>query len=261
MKRSSGGRLCATVAVSALSFALVTGCSDGGSKAAADQGPARKALSAAELKKLIVAQDELPGYAVGEVTEARGRRITTDKAACGPLTRVLSGLAPTEAPASTDRMVTENAKKRPSAKPTSLDDLDEGEFEKTMRTSLDRDVTTVALASYDGDGAERALTSLSAAVKACAGGFTGRQAGTAVRFTRVAAEKAVGGGDASVAFAATMRQEDDGDGAGTALVHAEVDRHGSTLSVYFTSNLGAMMAEKAYRVTPAVVKAQETRLK
>lgn len=260
MKRSSGGRLCATVAVSALSFALVTGCSDEGSKDSAGKGSARKALSAAELKKLIVTQDDLPGYAVGAVTEARASRITTDKAACEPLTRVMSGLAPTEAPASTDRMVTENAKKQPSAKPTSLDDLDEGEFEKTMRKSLDRDVTTVALASYDGDGAERALTSLSAAVKACAGGFTGRQAGASVKFTRIAAEKPAGGGDGSVAFAATMK-EDEGDGGGTALVHAEVDRHGSTVSVYFTSNLGAMMAEQAYTVTPAVVKAQETRLK
>ncbi|WP_236576439.1 hypothetical protein [Streptomyces sp. HF10] len=260
MKRSSGVRLCATVAVSALSFALVMGCSDGGSKDSADKGSARKALSAAELGKLIVAQGDVPGYAVGAVTEARAKRITTDKAACGPLTRVLSGLAPTEAPASTDRMVTENAKKRPWAKPTSLDDLDEGEFEETMRESLDRDVTTVALASYDGDGAERALTSLSAAVKACAGGFTGRQAGTSVKFTEVAGEKPLGGGDASVAFAATMEKDEGGDG-GTALVHAEVDRHGSTVSVYFTSNLGAMMAEKAYTVTPAVVKAQETRLK
>ncbi|OIK27131.1 hypothetical protein VT52_013235 [Streptomyces malaysiense] len=253
-------RLCAAVAVSALSFALVTGCSDGGSKESADKGSARKALSATELRKLIVTQGDLHGYQVGAVTEARARRITTDKAACEPLTRVMSGLTPTEAPASTDRMVTENAAKRPSAEPTSLDDLDEGEFEETMRKSLDRDVTTVALASYGGDGAERALTTLSAAVRRCAGGFTGRQAGTSVKFTEVTAEKPVGGGDASVAFAATM-EEDGSDGGGTAPVHAEVDRHGSTVSVYFTSNLGAMMAKKAYTVTPAVVKAQETRLR
>ncbi|MFH8338711.1 hypothetical protein [Streptomyces sp. AM6-12] len=260
MERSSGARLCAAVAVSALSITLVTGCSDGGSKNAPAPETARKALSAAELRKLIVAQDALPGYQVGAVPESRAKRITTDKTACEPLTRVMSGLPPTAAPASTDRLVTENAKKRPSGKPTSLDDMDEGEFEETMQKSLDRDVTTVTLASYDGDGAERALTSLSAALKACAGGFTGRQAGTSVKFTKVAGEKPAGGGDASVAFAATMEEGGGGDGEGTAPVHAEVDRHGSTLSVYFTSNLGAMMARKAYTVTPAVVRAQETRL-
>ncbi|MGW3264628.1 hypothetical protein [Streptomyces sp. NPDC001056] len=260
MKRSSGVRLCATVTVSALSFALATGCSDGGSKNSSDKGSAHKALSTAELRKLIVTKADLPGYEVGPVTETRAKRITTDNADCVPLTRVMSGLPPTDAPASTDRMATENARKQPSARPTSLEDMDEGEFEEAMRKSLDRDVTTVTLASYDGDGAEQAMKSLSAAVKACAGGFTGRQAGAEARFTKVAEEKPAGGGDASVAFAATAK-EDQSDGGGAAPVHAEVDRHGSTVSVYFTTNLGAMMARKAYTVTPAVVRAQEARLK
>ncbi|MEW2621700.1 hypothetical protein [Streptomyces sp. NPDC048106] len=242
--------------MSALSFALVTGCSDG----ASDSSSGKKALNAAELKKLIVTKDELPGYEVGPVTQAKARRITTENATCNPLARVMSGLAPTDAPASTDRMATENAKKQPSAKPTNLEDLDEDKFEESMQKSLDRDVTLVTLASYDGDGAEQALKSLSAALKACAGGFTGRQAGSEAKFSKVTEEKPTGGGDASVAFAAEV-QGDESDGQDAAPVHAEVDRHGSTLSVYVTTNLGAMMAKKAYTVTPAVVKAQETRLK
>ncbi|MEU9476270.1 hypothetical protein [Streptomyces sp. NPDC048191] len=254
MKRSSGVRLCATAVVGALSLALVTGCSDGDAKGS---GTAAKALSAAELKKLIIAQGELPGYKVEPVPAARARAITTDSASCRPLVRVMSALPPVDAAAKTDRLATENQKKTPSAKPTSLDDLDEKKFEEAMHKSLDRDVTTVTLASYDGDGAEKALSSVSAAVKACGSGFSGQQAGTKVQFTKVAEEKATGTGDGSVAFTATM-DSDEGDAAP---VHAEVVRLGSTVSVYFTSNLGAMMAKKAYTVSPEVVKAQQAKLK
>ncbi|MEU6771081.1 hypothetical protein [Streptomyces sp. NPDC046759] len=252
MKRSSGVRLCATAVVGALSLALVTGCSG---KNAAE--PAAKAHSTAELKKLIIAEGEVPGYKVGPVPATRSRAITADSAPCRPLVRVMSALPPADAAARTGRLAMENRKKSPSAKPTSLDDLDEKKVEEAMRTSLDRDVTTVTLASYDGDGAEKALASVSTAVKACAGGFSGRQAGSKLRFTKVAEEKATGAGDGSVAFTATM---DSGDGD-AAPVHAEVVRLGSTLSVYFTSNLGAMMAKKAYAVSPEVVKAQQAKLK
>ncbi|MGV4982500.1 hypothetical protein ACVB8X_04755 [Streptomyces sp. NRAIS4] len=262
MKRSSGVRLCATAVLGALSLALVAGCSNGGSKdsgsgGSKDSGTAAKALSATELKNLIIADGEVPGYKVGPVPTGRAKPITTDSAACRPLARVMSGLPPADAAAKTDRLAMENQKKAPTAKPTSLDDLGDGKFEEAMHKSLDRDVTTVTLASYDGEGAEKALTSLSAAVKACTSGFPGTQAGTKVQFTKVAEEKATGTGDGTVAFTATM-DSDEGD---PAPVHAEVDRHGATLSVYFTSNLGAMMAKKAYTVSPEVVKAQQTKLK
>ncbi|MGW0204761.1 hypothetical protein ACWDZ8_02690 [Streptomyces sp. NPDC003233] len=51
---------------------------------------------------------------------------------------------------------------------------------------------------------------------------------------------------------------DDGD---PAPAHAEVVRLGNTLSVYFTTNLGAIMAKKAYTVSPEAVKAQQAKLK
>ncbi|MGW7526647.1 hypothetical protein [Streptomyces sp. NPDC054783] len=259
MKRSSGVRPCAAAVVGALSFALVTGCSGGDSSGgdAKHSGTAAKALSAAELKKLIITEGEVPGFTVGAVPAARAKAITTDSAPCRPLVRVLSGLPPVDAPARTDRLATEKQKKDPSAKPTSLDDLDEGKFEEAMHRSLDRDLTTVTLASYDGDGAAKALASVSTAVKDCASGFPAQQAGTKVRFTKVAEERATGTGDGAVAFTATM-DSDDGDAAP---VHAEVLRLGNNLSVYFTSNLGAMMAKKAYAVSPAVVKAQQAKLK
>ncbi|MFF3193502.1 hypothetical protein [Streptomyces misionensis] len=258
MKRSSGVRLCAAVAVSALSFALVTGCSGESSDSSSDakgKSP-EKALSAAELKKLVVTGDDLPGFDVGPVKQAETKQVTTDNADCRPLTQVLSGLPPVDARASADQLATEKAQKQPASKPTSLDDLDEDEFEGALQKSLDRDVTTVTLASYDGNGAEQALKAVSAAVKACAGGFVGQQAGSKVNFTKVTEEKAAGGGDGSVAFAAFSRTDGE-----TAPVYGEVDRYGTTLSGYFTVNLGSMMAKKAYAVTPAVVKAQEAKLK
>ncbi|MGW0204760.1 hypothetical protein ACWDZ8_02685 [Streptomyces sp. NPDC003233] len=59
MKRPSGVRQCATAAVGALSFVLVTGCSGGDAKGS---GTTAKALGAAELKKLIIAGGEVPGF-------------------------------------------------------------------------------------------------------------------------------------------------------------------------------------------------------
>ncbi|MGW7821303.1 hypothetical protein ACWGLF_24930 [Streptomyces puniciscabiei] len=258
MKRSPGVRLCAAAVVGALSFALVTGCSGGGSGGdAKDSGTAAKALSAAELKKLIVGEGEVPGYKVAPVPATRAKPITTESGLCRPLARVMSGLPPVEAAAQTDRLATENQAKDPTDKATSMKDLADGKFEEAIHKSLDRDVTTVTLASYDGAGAEKALATVRTAVQGCASGFPAAQAGTRTKFTKVAEEKATATGDGLVAFTATM---DTGDGD-PAPVHAEVVRTGTTLSVYFTSNLGAMMDKKAYAVSPEVVKAQQAKLK
>ncbi|GHE04231.1 hypothetical protein [Streptomyces alanosinicus] len=254
MKRSSGVRLCAAAVAGALSFALVTGCSQGDAR---HSGPASKALGAAELKQRIIARGEVPGFQVQPVPATRARPITTDSARCRPLARVMSGLPPLDAAAKTDRLAMENQKKAPSTKPTSLDDLDEGKFKEAMQKSLDRDVTTVTLASYDGEGAGKALESVRTAVPACASGFSAVQAGTKMKFTKVVEEKATSTGDGVVAFAATT-DTDEGD---PAPVHAEVVRVGNTLAGYFTTNLGSMMGKKAYVVSPAVVKAQQAKLK
>ncbi|GHI05386.1 hypothetical protein AQI88_22895 [Streptomyces cellostaticus] len=257
-------RLCATAAVGVLSFTLITGCSDGGSKDSGDgkggqaAKPAAKALSAAELKKLIIAKGEVTGYKVTAVkggTPAKSA-VKADDAQCEPLLHVLTGIAPGDAAAETNRMATQD-KKDPTDHATSMDDLADGKFEDAIKNSMNLDVTVVVLSSYDGDGAEKALQSVSGAVKACAGGFTGDQAGEKAKFTKVAEEKSAGTGDASLAFAATS---DMGDGD-AAPVHAEVVRHGNTLASYTTMNIGAMMAKKAYTVPAAVIKAQTAKLK
>ncbi|MFF8906900.1 hypothetical protein [Streptomyces olivaceoviridis] len=265
MKRSSGVRLCATAAVSALSLALLTGCGDGGSKDSGDAKgpdaakPAAKALSAAELKKLIIAKGEVPGYEVGPVEGGipdRGK-VTSDDAKCRPVLQAFTGIAPGEPAADTSRMATQDKKKDPTDDATSLDDLADGKFEDAINKSMDLDVTVVTLASYDGDGAEQALKSVSDGVKACAGGFSGEQDGEKGKFTKVAEEKSSGTGDASVAFTATNDAGKDG----ALPLHAEVVRHGNTLATYTTINIGAMMSKKAYTVSAPVVKAQAAKLK
>ncbi|MFG2632843.1 hypothetical protein ACGFX8_02445 [Streptomyces sp. NPDC048362] len=262
MKRSSSGRLGATATVSALSLTLLVGCSDGGSTDSGDakgaSKPDAKALSTAELKKLIIAEGEVPGYKVGAVPAGHAKPITTASTPCRPLARVLSGLPPADPAAQTDRLATERQDKDPTDGATSLDDMADGKFEDALKRSMDRDVTTVNLSSYDGDGAAKALAVVSEAVKSCTKGFTGEQAGTTAKITEVSGVKSSATGAQSVAFEATVTDGNDGNAAP---VYGEVVRHGNTLASYYTVNIGAMMAKKGYAVSPRVVKAQSAKLK
>ncbi|MES4893238.1 hypothetical protein [Streptomyces sp. NPDC096012] len=260
MKRSSGVRLRAGAAVSVLSLALVTGCSEGskdsGDGRGADGKPAVKALGTAELKSLVIADGDVPGFDVGPVPAGRTKPLTTDSAECRPLARVLSMQPPAGTAAQADRMATEKRAKDPTDDATSLDDMADGKFADAVNKSMDRDVTSVSLFSYDGDGAKRALDAVSSAVKACAGGFSGKQAGTTAKIARVTRSRPTATGDESVAFEVVT--ESDGE---KAPLHGEVVRHGNTLASYYTINLGAMMAKKPYAVSAAVVKAQSAKLK
>ncbi|MBL1081291.1 hypothetical protein JK359_04750 [Streptomyces actinomycinicus] len=253
-------RLCATAAVGALSLALITGCGDKGSEGSGSTSdkPAAKALSAAELAKRIIAKNDVPGYKVGPVEGGipAESKVKSDKAECDPIVKALTGIAPGDPAANTSRMATQD-KKAPTDDATSLDDLADGKFEDSLNESMNLDVTVVTLASYDGDGAEQALKSVSDAVKSCSDGFSGEQDGEKGRFTKVGEEKSSGTGDESVAFTATNDAGKDG----ALPLHAEVVRHGNTLATYTTINIGAMMTKKPYTVSAPVVKAQAAKLK
>ncbi|MFI5878044.1 hypothetical protein [Streptomyces sp. NPDC051554] len=274
MKRSSGIRLRVTVAVGALSLALITGCSDGGSdKAESNTGSSTgdsaqdsskntaKALTVAELKKLAIAKGDAVGYEVGSVGKtypATKSAVTVDKAQCRPVAWAMAGQAPGDAAAATNKMVTE-AKKPSSAASKSVEDMTEKEFDDAFGAALDRTTTVVGLSSYDGDGAEKAFKAVSDGVKSCAGGFTVTSGGDSQKYTGVVAEKASNTGDESVAFGASAVMEDSGGETGTA--HTEVVRHGNTLVTYYTVNLGALMSGKAYVVPSVVIDAQAAKLK
>lgn len=270
MKRSSGIRLCVTVAVSALSLTLITGCSDGGSDTAesntenAAQGSGKntdKALTAAELKKLLLAKGDLAGSEVAPVDKsvpATKTAVTVDKQQCAPLAWAMSAQAPGDAASATNETVTE-AKKASASPSKSVEDMTEKEMEDAFNASLDHPVTMIGLSSYDGDGAEKAFKSVSDGIKSCSGGFALTVGKDGTKYTGVAAEKASNTGDESVAFGASSVMEDTGGQKGT--VHTEVVRHGNTVVTYYTVNLGALIANKTYTVPSAVIDAQAAKLK
>ncbi|RPE41202.1 hypothetical protein EDD90_4283 [Streptomyces sp. Ag109_O5-1] len=255
MKRSPGVRTCALAVGGALSLTLITGCSEGSSKEPSGS-PSVRALSAAELKQRILAQGEVDGYkvnAIGEAAPTRNKIKSSDEK-CRPLAYVLTGLAPADPAAEIGRTVRED-KKDPTDDATSMDDLADGKFESALKESMDLDVTSVDLSSYDGKGAEDALKAVSAALQSCATGFTGGASGDEQKVTKVTAVKPSGAGDGSVAFTAITDMDGD-----KAPLHAEVVRHDNTLATYFTMNIGAMMAGKTYKVPTAVIKAQSAKL-
>ncbi|KUL23421.1 hypothetical protein ADL12_39565 [Streptomyces regalis] len=247
-------RVAATVAVSALTLALVTGC--GGDSGGSDA----KALSSAELKKAIIAESDVDGYKVdtsGKQLPKSKDDIKSSEENCVPLAYAMGGLAPGDAASTTAVMVREDKKKPSDTASKSLEDLTEGEFEDSFTDALSLDMTVVGLSSYDGDGAEQTFKSVSDAVESCSGGFPVTMQGTDQKITKISSEKASGAGDESVAFTAVSDLED-GD-VGT--THVEVVRHDSTIATYYTMNLGLMMTDKAYDVPAALIDAQAAKLK
>ncbi|MFJ4468831.1 hypothetical protein ACIP2X_15265 [Streptomyces sp. NPDC089424] len=270
MNRTSGARWCATVAVGALSLALLTGCADSGSDGSKDSkgskgsdssaAPAQKALGTAELQKLLIAQGDVDGYEVKSPDAqlpASKSEVKVDKAECEPLAYAMSGLAPGESAGDARTMATQ--KKSPTDTASqSMEDMTEGEFEDAFSDALSIDMTAIGLSSYEGDGTAATFTSVSDAITACAGGFTLTTKGTAQKVVEVATEKGSGTGDESVAFSASVEMEGQ-DAPGT--VHAEVVRHGGTLTTYYTINMGALLTGKAYEIPAPVVQAQAAKLK
>ncbi|MCX4883237.1 hypothetical protein [Streptomyces sp. NBC_00847] len=267
MKRSSRVRVGATVAVSALSLALITGCGgDSGSGDAKDSAgkgssptAAAKALSAAELGRRIISEQDLDGYEVksadkgGKFAESKDQ-VTVVDAKCEPLAYVLTGFAPGDESAYVNRMATEKVAE-PTSKGTSEESLDD--IEDSLKDIVGSTMTIVSLSSYDGGGAEQTMKSVGDAVAGCASGFTVSAKGQDTqKFTRVAEEKSSGSGDESVAFSVTGKTEGD-----TTTVHAEVVRHGSTVATYYSVSLAALAGKHdKYGIPAGIIKAQEAKL-
>ncbi|MEV6173207.1 hypothetical protein AB0L99_34005 [Streptomyces sp. NPDC051954] len=262
MKRSSGVRTAATVAVSVLSLALVTGCSSeesGGAKASDAEGSsspnrAAKALSAAELEKLLLAEGEIEGYKVasGDDTLPKSKsEVKTDKAECGPLAWAMAGLAPGDTDTGASNTVT--ADPASDAASESAEDPTEADLENAFSVNM----TFVGLSSYEGDGAEQALKAVSDGIAACAGGFTITAQGETQKITKVSSEQGSAGGDESVAFVL----DSDMDGEGTAAFRTQVVRQGNTVATYYTVDFATMGTGKAAEVPSAVTTAQAAKLK
>lgn len=245
----------ATVGV--LSLALVTGCGGGSGDDAKEPAAspskgagtvtAVKARSAAELEKLLLAKGEVAGYDVdpGDDSLPKAKSaVKADKSACAPLAYALSGLPPADTDASANNTVTSQ---------TSTPSPDEASLEDAFNV----DMTIVGLSSYEGDGAEKAVKAVSDGIAACSGGFGIAAEGENLKITKVAAGKASGKGDQSVAFAVNS----DMDGDGTATFNVDVVRVGSTVSTYYTVDFASLGSGKAATVPAAVLDAQVAKLK
>ncbi|MFF1680796.1 hypothetical protein ACFVYG_32755 [Streptomyces sp. NPDC058256] len=279
MKRFTLPRTGIAAAASVLSLALATGCSDSGSDSGdgdkatggKESTAAAKALSSAELEKAIIATSDVDGYEVTSATDsepfaASKKEVKVVDEKCAPIAYVLTGFAPGDSEAAyLNRQVTPATEEvEPSASSSkSLEDMTDEEFEDAMENitgALGSTMTIVSLSSYEGDGAQETLASVSEAVEGCASGFTAAAGGDTQKFTKVVSEKASGSGDESVAFAVTG--DADGD---EVVVKGEVVRHGSTVATYYSINLAAFSGETGagtadYDVPAEIIKAQAAKL-
>jgi hypothetical protein len=273
MERSFVMRGGVSLAVTALSLTLLTACGGDGGDDGAGKGSAKesagtssgssassaKVLDAGGLKELIVTAADLDGYTVealagADAYAAKKSDVKVTDAACAPLGHVVTGFAPGDSAADAERLATQ--KEASSASPTaSLGDMSEEDIEDAMADAMSVGVTMVGLSSYDGEGAASTMAALSKAVGTCADGFTVSGGADKQEITKVSAEKSSGSGDESVAFAVTLTTEGE-----SGVAHAEAVRHGSTVAVYYTINLGRMLSGKTYPVDAAVLKAQEAKL-
>ncbi|MGW0595835.1 hypothetical protein ACWD11_01675 [Streptomyces sp. NPDC002776] len=257
MKRSSRARIGATAAMSAVTLALITGCSSedskdsdkaAGTEASASPTQAAKALSAAELEKLLLAQGDVKGYKVeaGDETLPKAKtEVKTDKAECAPLAWATAGLAPGETDASASNTVAEDKAASATTAPESVED------------AFDFNMTFVGLSSYDADGAEKTMKAVNDGVAACSGGYGMTAAEENTKVTKVGSAKAAGQGDESVAFT----QDVDMDGEGTATFTTAVVRTGNTIATFYTVNLASLGTGKAAEIPAEIVTAQLGKLK
>lgn len=235
------------VAASALSLALlVSACGadktvdaapEGKGKESAAAEPAAKALSQAELDKLVLANGDVKDHKVAQPLKAdiaAAKTVTTDKAECKPLVDAMAMRAlGSPAAASMRRISTVPAK---PAKDASADEKLKAGLTALSSTVIMSDT----VGSYDGKGAQEALAALRTAGEACAGGFTMIAGKDKTKYTK-AAPGSYTGGDEAVAFALTA----DVDGTPNTAQLVAVRKGNTLVSFYSQSFSGKTEQPKA----------------
>ncbi|MCA6092027.1 hypothetical protein LE181_07605 [Streptomyces sp. SCA3-4] len=243
------------VAATAVSLALlVSAC---GSKkedsSAKDQPKAKassaapaadgKALSKAELDKLVLTQADLQGHKVAEATEAdlaATKSVSSDKAECKPLVDAMM-MHGAGTPAATATRKIAAVPQAPAA------DASAEEKMKAGLGALSATVTADTLGTHDGQGATEAVAGLKKAGTACAGGFTLTAGGEKTKITKVEPASYTAG-DEAVAFTLTVDLEGQ---SGTA--HMVAVRKGTTVATFYSQSL-AGKAEQPKAVIDAQMK-------
>ncbi|MFJ6431896.1 hypothetical protein [Streptomyces sp. NPDC091416] len=248
------------VAATVMSLALLTAAcgSDGdagkdGGKAAgsasaapADKGADSdaKALTAAELEKVSLADGDVKDHKVAKATAAdaiEGDAVTVDKAACDPFADALMGAKAGKPAASTQRKV--------AGLPKKSDDP-----AKMLESVMDVTTTLTTLSAYDGKGADEALAGLRTAATECASGFTLTAAGSKQKVTKIA-EVPVKGGEEAVAWTVSIEAE----GVKSAMKLIQL-RQGTTLASMTALNLRVSGQGGDFELPTAVIDAQAAKL-
>lgn len=262
MNNSPWARPAALTLACALSLTPLTGCADHAdakpSRAAASPTgsaePEAEPLSARKLTQLALVDGDLPGY---DVVEPGKRQVFTgswdevkvDDEGCKPLVQVNSGSA---APGDPVAEVLRVALQIPAFEPK------DGGAPQDGNAALRVEATSIDLASYEGDGAHRAMKKVADAVRGCAGGFSVTMPGRKPQsYSAVTPQKAVAsdGADEVVAFSLSGKGPAK-DSPTTSSVYCQVMRHGSYLALYVTLNPAKTADGTPYRLDGAVVAIQ-----
>ncbi|MEE1753155.1 hypothetical protein [Streptomyces sp. SP18CS02] len=223
------------VAAGAVSMALLVSACGSGDTAAKDESkgqesaaaPAAKALSQAELDKLVLTKADLPDHMVAEVTKAElaaSASATGDKTECKPLVDVMAMRgAGTPGATATRKLV---AVPKPPAEDASPEEKLQAGLGALGATS-----TVDTLGTYDGQGAADAFAALKKAGADCAAGVTVTTGGEKMKITKVETA-AYTAGDEAVAF--TLGMDLEGETLKTQLVAV---RKGGTVATFYAQSL------------------------
>lgn len=254
------------VAATVMSLALLTAACGSDSDAGKDSGKAAgsasakpadkgadstaKALTAAELEKVSLAEGDVKDHKVAKGTPAdaiEGDAVTVDKAACDVFADALMGAKAGKPAASTQRKVAGLPKK--SDDPKASEDP-----EKMLEAMMNVTTTLTTLQAYDGKGADEALAGLRTAATDCASGFTLTAAGSKQKVTKIA-EVPVKGGEEAVAWTVAIEAE----GVKSAMKLIQI-RQGTTLASLTSLNMGVAAQGGDFELPTAVIDAQAAKL-
>ncbi|MFH8755580.1 hypothetical protein [Streptomyces atroolivaceus] len=190
-----------------------------------------RTLTEAELAKVVLATDEVPGFEIAplEGTDERGTEEPDDEA-CRPITAIING-SPEPAPAATVFR-------------TATDTREEGKDDPTVVTEI--------LTSHPKGGAEELLRSVRDAARNCADGFRTTSEDGPSTYTEVKTLPVVRAGQEAFAYQVTGSLE----GARVPLVFHLV-RTGSTVVTFYAADF---LTATTPEVPAALVTAQAAKL-
>ncbi|MGW7565467.1 hypothetical protein ACWGJV_04220 [Streptomyces tendae] len=217
---------------------------------AGESAPAGKALTAAELEKVALAQADVKNGEVATELSADDQvakdQISADDKACLPLVHVQGAVAQGEPAADVQRSWQGQSESPSESKGPDGQDM----------TDIDVNKILLNVASYADGGAEEAMAGLKAAVEKCANGFDATAGGDKMRVTKVSGADAPKGGDEGLTV--NIGVATGGDSSG--LMKLVVVRKGSTLATFSAVNLSSMMTGAEFEVPAEVVDAQVAKL-